>query len=112
LAAVFAYVLLWNLGIKIKMNFFLAPAFAVLVFFIGMLLEKTKRNYFIGIRTRKTLSSDEVWDKTHKFAGLLMKIFSPLCLTGVFFEKGSFFIILIAVVLPIIIAVIYSYTIK
>lgn len=111
LIAVFVYVVLWNTGVKVKINIFLAPAFSALVFFMGVLLGNTKRNYFIGIRTAWTLSSDEAWDKTHRFAGLLMKIFSPLCLAGVFFEKGAFFILLIAIILPLIIASIYSYSI-
>ncbi len=111
LTAIFVFVLLWNLGIRVKINFFLGPAFALLVFFMGVLIEKTKRNFFIGIRTPWTLSSDEVWEKTHKFAGTLIKAFSPLCVLSIFFEQNSFYFIMVAILLPLLIATVYSYKI-
>ena len=42
------------------------PGIAALFFYIGYAMQFVKRNYFVGIRTPWTLSSDEVWDKTHK----------------------------------------------
>lgn len=38
---------------------------------IGNLISKSKRNYWMGIRTPWTLESEEVWAKTHRFAGRL-----------------------------------------
>ncbi|MEM1515464.1 MAG: SdpI family protein [Candidatus Bathyarchaeia archaeon] len=40
---------------------------------IGILCEDSKRNWFIGIRTPWTLSSDRVWEKTHRLGGKLFK---------------------------------------
>jgi len=111
LMTVFAYVVLWGLGVKLKINIFLSPVFALLIFFMGILLGRTKRNHFIGIRTAWTLSSDEAWDKTHKFAGLIFMLFSPLPLLGLFFEKGAFFILVFTIIVPLSIASIYSYSI-
>ncbi|MCK7526814.1 MAG: SdpI family protein [Ignavibacteriales bacterium] len=42
------------------------PAMGLLFIVIGSMLRKAKRNFFIGIRTPWTLSSDYVWDKTHQ----------------------------------------------
>jgi len=56
----------WNSGNRFNMIAFLSPAFAILFYYSGILIENTKRNWFIGIRTPWTLSSDRVWDKTHK----------------------------------------------
>ena len=38
---------------------------------IGNYLPKTRFNYVMGIRSPWTLSSEEVWDKTHRLAGPL-----------------------------------------
>jgi len=36
---------------------------------IGNLLPRARPNWFVGIRTPWTLSSDRVWEKTHRFGG-------------------------------------------
>ena len=38
---------------------------------IGNLLPRARPNWFVGIRTPWTLSSDRVWEKTHRFGGRL-----------------------------------------
>lgn len=42
---------------------------------LGKYLPKLKKNKFMGVRTTLTLSSDEIWSKTHKFAGKIFVIF-------------------------------------
>ncbi|MCD6528067.1 SdpI family protein [bacterium] len=61
----------WNLGLRFYIGQAMIPALAILFYYCGVLLEKAKRNWFIGIRTPWTLSSDEVWDKTHQLGGRL-----------------------------------------
>lgn len=39
--------------------------------FIGNMMPKFKSNFFVGIKTPWTLSSTEVWNRTHRFAGYL-----------------------------------------
>ncbi len=41
---------------------------------LGNYLPKVRSNFFVGIRTPWTLSSDEVWVRTHRLAGKLMVI--------------------------------------
>ena len=41
----------------------------VLFIFIGNFLPKLRSNFFMGVRTPWTLSSDTVWTKTHRLAG-------------------------------------------
>lgn len=36
---------------------------------IGSLLPRARPNWFVGIRTPWTLSSDKVWERTHRFGG-------------------------------------------
>ncbi len=103
-------IILWNLGYKFDINKTLMVAFVILFFYIGVLLEKTKRNWFIGIRTPWTMSDDRVWDKTHKAAGKWIKYSSPLFLL-VFIESNLLFAVIFVEVGIILAAVIYSYLI-
>jgi uncharacterized membrane protein len=41
----------------------------VLFIIIGNYMGKIKSNWFVGIKTPWTLSSEEVWNKTHRFGG-------------------------------------------
>ena len=63
--------LYWNLNSHFDMTRMLMPAMGALFVTIGFLMLKAKRNFFIGIRTPWTLSSDEVWNRTHKLGGKL-----------------------------------------
>lgn len=44
---------------------------SLLIVLIGNFLGKVKPNWFVGIRTPWTLSSEEVWRRTHRFAAPL-----------------------------------------
>jgi len=72
--AIHAQGILWNLGIEINPNVIFPICLGPVFFYTGVLCENAKRNWFIGIRTPWTLSSERVWDKTHKIGGRLFKI--------------------------------------
>ncbi len=61
------------------------------------------------VSTPWTLSSDKVWDKTHKIGGKLFKIAGILALLGIFFENYAIFIIIVPVIMVSIYTVVYSY---
>lgn len=102
-------IILANLGYIFNMVAFLAPAMGILFFFIGTLLEKSERNWFIGIRTPWTMSSDKIWHKTHILGGKLFKIAGIIAIIGIFFGKIAFFFIIIPMILFAIYLVVYSY---
>ena len=52
----------------------------VLFLVLGNYMPKVRRSTFFGIRTPHTLSNEEVWDKTHRFAGVLYVIAGILCM--------------------------------
>jgi len=54
---VYMLTIIWNIGLEFNMGQVLIPAIAVLFYYLGILLEKAKRNWFIGIRTPWTLSN-------------------------------------------------------
>ncbi len=99
----------WNMGIRFDIIQLLAPAFGILFYYCGILIENAKRNWFIGIRTPWTLSNDAVWDKTHKIGGKLFKISGIVVLFGIFFRNYALFFILVPVILVAIYTIIYSY---
>lgn len=49
-----------------------AAVIALTFIAVGNLLPKLRRNSFSGARTKYSLSSDEVWHKTQRFAGRVM----------------------------------------
>jgi len=102
-------ILLWNVGTKMNPSIIINVGGALLFYYVGILLEKSKRNWFIGIRTPWTLSSDTVWDKTHKMGSKLFKIAAMICLIGVFFPKISAYIFLIPVLSVAVFTIVYSY---
>jgi uncharacterized membrane protein len=106
---IYALTLLWNMGATFNMTFVLMPAFAALFYFMGVLLEKAKRNYFIGIRTPWTLASDEVWNKTHKLGARLYKIVALFTLVSMFFTQLSFYFLFIPLIVFSLYLALYSY---
>lgn len=109
LLSVHFQVILWNLGIKISPNVTFPIGFGLLFFYLGILCENAKRNWFIGIRTPWTLSSERVWEKTHKIGGKLFKIAGVIILIGAFFQNYALFFILAPVILVAVYTIVYSY---
>jgi uncharacterized membrane protein len=101
--------ILWNMGRRFILIQMLAPAFAVLFFFVGLMLEHAKRNWFIGVRTPWTLSSEQVWERTNKLGGLLFKIAGVLCLGAIPFHRHAIYFVLIPIVLAAVFLLVHSY---
>jgi uncharacterized membrane protein len=77
--------LAWSLGYLFKMSSALLPMMGLLFIIVGWMLKQAKRNFFIGIRTPWTLSSDSVWDKTHRVGAVLFMASGALTIIGGFF---------------------------
>jgi uncharacterized membrane protein len=99
----------WNLGTRFDMTYFMVPVFAILFYYIGVLMEKAKRNWFIGIRTPWTLSSDRVWDKTHQIGAKFFKISGVVALVGLLFGEYALFFTIVPVLLAAGYCIVYSY---
>ncbi|OGI15154.1 hypothetical protein A3K63_03420 [Candidatus Micrarchaeota archaeon RBG_16_49_10] len=87
--------ILWNLGMRFSVQQAIIPPISLLFFYIGVMLKKSKRNWFIGVRNPWTLSSDSVWDKVNKRGGIIFKL-SAIALLLVPFLPGYGFILVIA----------------
>ncbi|HXY86987.1 MAG TPA: SdpI family protein [Candidatus Acidoferrales bacterium] len=103
--------ILWNMGVQYNFNQVLAPAFGGLFYYIGVVTEHAKRNWFVGIRTPWTLSSESVWDKTHAIGAKLFKIVGVVALLGVLFPNYTIFFILVPVLIVAGYLIVYSYVV-
>jgi uncharacterized membrane protein len=98
-----------NLGLAISLNQLMFPAIGFLIFYMGLLLGKAHRNYFIGIRTPWTLNSDTVWNKTHRLGSKLFEVAGAITLMGIFFSQYAVYILLITILGAALITTVYSY---
>jgi uncharacterized membrane protein len=103
--------LAWSLGYQsFKMSTMMLPFMGILFIFIGYLLRQAKRNFFIGIRTPWTLSSDTVWDKTHQLGSVLFMVSGALAFFGSFFGGvAAFWLLFVPLMGSTLTLVIYSY---
>lgn len=111
LAYIHALILGINLGWNLNMLDMLLGGLGILIFVIGALLPQLKRNWFIGIRTPWTITSDYVWNKTHKLGSILFEL-SGILMFIAGFNFGptlTAWLAIAPVVFTIIVAVIYSY---
>lgn len=108
---IYALTLAWNLGYAgFKMSGAMLPAIGLLFIFTGFMLRKAKRNFFIGIRTPWTLSSDTVWEATHRLGAVLFMISGGLAfLGGLFGGMTAFWLMFVPIIGSTIILLIYSY---
>ena len=102
-------VILWNLGMKFSMTQVLAPAFGALLYTCGVLIGNAKRNWFVGIRTPWTLSSERVWEKTHALGGKLFRAAGLLALLGAVLPGIAWLLFIAPVLLISVYLVVYSY---
>lgn len=102
-------IVLWNIGIQISPNSTMPIGIGLLFLYLGFILDKTKRNWFIGIRTPWTLSSDSVWDKTHKIGAKLFKVAGVIALLGILFKEYSVYLIVGPALLIAGYTIVYSY---
>ena len=61
-------------GVAINMASAVVPAINILFIVLGNYLSKTRSNWFAGIRTPWTLSSEHSWEKTHRWTGRLFVV--------------------------------------
>jgi uncharacterized membrane protein len=84
MSAIYVAMLAAAFGYKINMTSVILPLVGVLFIVLGNFLGKIRPNWFMGIRTPWTLSSQLSWDKTHRVGGwlfiLMGLLFFPVAL--------------------------------
>ncbi len=62
----------YGLGAPVRMDRLVPAGVGVLLMVVGNYLTRVQPNWFVGIRTPWTLSSESVWRRTHRVGGRLM----------------------------------------
>ena len=103
--------LAWNMGNQsFKMSAAMLPFLGVLFIFIGYMLRQAKRNFFIGIRTPWTLSSDTVWNKTHQLGSVLFMVSGAFAFIGSFLGGMlAFWLLFVPLMCSVVFLILYSY---
>jgi len=98
-----------GLGSQFEIMYFMVPAISMLFGYIGYILPKVKRNFFIGIRTPWTLASDRVWKKTHEMGGKLFMGSAVIMLLSLLFPPEAFWVSIVAIIAASFYMLLYSY---
>jgi uncharacterized membrane protein len=96
---------------KIDVLAALVPALSVLFIGLGNYLGKTRSNWFGGVRTPWSMSSEYSWEKTHRWSGRMMVLSGVVSLMAWFFleAKLAFLLLIGLVILSALISIALSY---
>jgi len=95
------------LGQDIRVEMIMPILVGLVLAIVGNYMPKCKQNYTIGIKIPWTLSSEENWNKTHRFAGRLWLVCGILIMLTGFFGGFEFFVAIVAVM--VLVPFLYSY---
>jgi uncharacterized membrane protein len=112
-SCLFAYmhgVILWN-ALHPNMGFLRAFSVGFFLFFalLGNVLGKTRKNFWIGIRTPWTLADERVWNQTHRQAGWIFVIYGVLGAALTLLTDFSPLILMGGFIVVALYTVVYSY---
>jgi len=97
-------------GQPLRIDVIVPMAVGVLFILIGNYLHQIKSNFFMGIRTPWTLSSDTVWKKTHHLGGYMFVIGGLLFFTTPLWPTPlNFCIPMLGILLAALVPIVYSY---
>lgn len=97
------------LGYQFNMTYALLPIVGLLFIGVGYMMGRAKRNFFIGIRTPWTLSSETVWDETHKLGSKLFMLAGAVTIISAFLGENGIWLLLAAMLLAAFVPIVYSY---
>ncbi len=102
-------IILWGIGTQVSPNLTMPVMIGILFICIGFLTEHAEPNWFVGIRTPWTLSSEKVWKKTHERGGILFKVAGLVSMVGAVAGIYAWLFIIVPVIAVAVYTVVYSY---
>lgn len=110
LATLHAILLASALGYRVPVERALPVLLGLLFGVIGICMPRLRHNYFVGVRTPWTLASEEVWHRTHRFAGSAYVLAGVVSTTGALLARGAvaFKVVVAAGILASALSVVYS----
>ena len=106
---IYALTLAAALGVQFNMTVMLLPVVGLLFIGVGFMMRQAKRNFFIGIRTPWTLSSETVWDETHKLGSKLFMLGGIVAIVCAFLGENGIWLMLAAMLAAAFVPIVYSY---
>lgn len=97
------------MGVSFDMDRIVCSILGIMFIIIGNYLPKCRRNGVVGIKIPWTLSSDENWDKTHRFAGFVWIVCGAVAIVGGWIKPV---VAIVALVAMILLPVVYSGILK
>ncbi len=98
-----------NMGYNLSVGKIVPSIIGLMFIIMGLYMKDLKPNWFVGIRTAWTLSSENVWHKTHVFGGKIFVLSGILFLIAPYLPVSFslyFFLVFIALILS---TIVYSY---
>jgi uncharacterized membrane protein len=96
-------------GMGFDMSLVVTLAMSVLFIFLGNYMGKVRRNFWVGIRTPWTISSEVVWERTHRVGSWLFVIIGLIGIPCSFVPILRLWGLLIPLLLVLVFLVFYSY---
>ena len=98
------------LGWPLRMEVVAPAAVGAMFLVVGNVLPRARPNWFFGIRTPWTLSSDHVWERTHRVGGWVMTACGVVVIAAAFVGNRAAVIAITAMVPVMLVGVVgYSY---
>lgn len=104
-----AGIIAFNLGYEFDFTVLVLLAAAGFLYYTGVLVTHAERNWFVGIRTPWTLSSEEVWRRTHILGGRMFKLTAILTVVGLLVGEYALYFLIVPALLTAVTTVLYSY---
>jgi uncharacterized membrane protein len=110
LAALHVFLIGTNLGWAVPFNQVLGVGIGLLFLVLGNYITRVRQNWFMGIRTPWTLSSERSWRETHRIGGRLFMAGGLFLVVAALVNRHlPGWVILVAVAVPSVIALVISY---
>jgi uncharacterized membrane protein len=110
-AALHVFLVLTALGHDLAVGNFVLPGIAGLFMLLGNYLGKSRSNWFAGVRTPWTMSSEYAWEKTHRWAGRLFVLTGVLTLAAWLFttQQVAVYVMIAAIAATSLTSIVLSY---
>jgi uncharacterized membrane protein len=103
-------IIVTGLGYSVKIDRLMPIGVGLLFVLLGNYLTRVEPNWFVGIRTPWTLSSDTVWRKTHRTGGFVMVIGGLVLAAGALLPHSALLpLFVVTIVVMPLIPIVQSY---
>lgn len=104
------YLVYYNLGHHWNVKAFTFGIVGIVIIVLGNFMGRIRSNFFVGIRTPWTISSDEVWRRTHRLAGPLFMAAGVVALVAILLPDPISTVILVcAIAIATLLPTVYSF---